>query len=105
MNCSGSEVEGRRADLAPQQASALMLRRAPLGRRLGLLLIVAGVVVLYDVILPAEQGNNSCQVVREEHTHTHTEEEEDINSVMRLLLSLKDMSSLPGAQHIERPCG
>lgn len=71
MNCSGSEVEGRRADLAPQQASALMLRRAPLGRRLGLLLIVAGVVVLYDVILPAEQGNNSCQVVREEHTHTH----------------------------------
>lgn len=42
------------AHLAPQQPSAVVLRRAPLGRRLGLLLIVAGVVVLDDVILPAE---------------------------------------------------
>lgn len=43
-----------RAHLAPQQPPAVVLRRAPLGRRLGLLLIVAGVIVLDDVILPAE---------------------------------------------------
>lgn len=38
----------------------MVLRRAPLGHRLGLLLIVAGVVVLDDVILAAEEGNHSC---------------------------------------------
>lgn len=50
------------AHLAPQQAaSAVVLRRAPLRHRLGLLLIVAGVVVLDDVILAAEEGDDSCR--------------------------------------------
>lgn len=41
--------------LAPQQStSAVVVRRAPLRQRLGLLLIVAGIVVLDDVILAAE---------------------------------------------------
>lgn len=74
------------AHLAPQQPSTVVLRRAPLGRRLGLLLVVAGVVVFDDVILPAEQGNNSCREVRNgQHTHTHIKE--DRNSVMRRQLS------------------
>lgn len=38
----------------------MVLRRAPLRHRLGLLLIVAGVVVLDDVILAAEESDNSC---------------------------------------------
>lgn len=38
----------------------MVLRRAPLRHRLGLLLIVTGVVVLDDVILAAEEGNHSC---------------------------------------------
>lgn len=38
----------------------MVLRRAPLGHRLGLLLAVAGVVVLDDVILAAEEGNHGC---------------------------------------------
>ena len=65
-------IQRSRAHLAPQQPSAVVLRRAPLGRRLGLLLIVAGVVVLDDVILPAEEGNNSCTHKHTQaHTHTH----------------------------------
>ena len=42
------------AHLAPQQPTAVVLRRAPLRRWLGLLLVVAGIIVLDDVILPAE---------------------------------------------------
>ena len=76
------------AHLAPQQPPAVVLRRASLRRRLGLLLTVAvaGVVVLDDVILPAEQGNHSCREERDGHTHTHTNTHtnEDRNSaVMR----------------------
>lgn len=101
-------IQGSHAHLAPQQSSTVVLGRAPLRRRLGLLLIVAGVVVLDDVILPAEQGNNSCREVRKGptcNTNTHAHTREDRNSVMRRQLSLTDLSPLPLAEHVERPRG
>lgn len=63
----------------------MVLRRAPLGHRLGLLLIVAGVVVLDDVILAAEEGNHGCGGAG------------DGNSVARRQLSLTHIS----ASHLE----
>lgn len=38
----------------------MVLRRAPLRHGLGLLLVVAGVVVLDDVILAAEESDDGC---------------------------------------------
>lgn len=96
----------RSMKLAPQQSSTVVLRRAPLRRWLGLFLAVTGVVVLDDVILPTEQGNNSCREVRNGHMrNTQTRTKEDRNSVTRRQLSLADMSPLPLTKHVERPCG
>lgn len=47
--------------LAAQEPPTLVLGGAVLRGVLGFLLVVVGLVVLDDVVLPAEQGNHPCE--------------------------------------------